>query len=228
MNIWRAMDSFFYNKNATNKIISYYLKIASYFVLIILAVLLLYFGQQKWISWREEAAQKALAQIITRFQEYKDGPVDIAALQELHSTIEVEQERHRNAYIAPYFANMRAEVFIKEGKLQEAVKALDDALAFKTDPVTQSIFATKRALLLLDVEPTKGIEQLKELISNEENVVPDIAQFYLGRYYWVHNDIEEAKKIWNTFVLDQSQYRISQSPYASEANMLLTSIGAKS
>lgn len=228
MNIWHIMDSFFYSKNATKKVIFYYLKWVSYFLLIILVALFLYFGQQQLISLRETAAQKSLAQIITRFREYQDGTLDEATLGEFHKTIEIEQEQYQNSFIAPYFANIQAEVFIKEGKLSEAVQVLDAALLLSNDPITQSILATKRALILLDFNPDIGIKQLKELITNEDNVISDIAQFYLGRYYWVHNDIDSAKEIWNNFVANQSQYRISQSPYANEVDMMLSSLGIKS
>lgn len=228
MNIWHVIDSFFYSKNVTRKAIMHYIKIALAFVFVILAVLVLYFGQKTWINWREQEAQKSLAQIITRFHEAQEGKIDLTKLHELHETIEIEKERHRSSYLAPYFITIQAEIFIKEGRLSDAVKALDSAISFQTDPVTKNMLETKRALLLLDVDPEKGITQLKELIENRENSISDIAQFYLGRYYWVHNNIDEATKIWNELVNTQSQYRIAHSPYAAEANMALTSLSAKS
>ena len=228
MNIWYVIDSFFYSKNVTRKVIMYYLKIVSILVFVVLATLTLYFGQKTWISWREQEAQKSLAQIITRFHEYQGGTIDSATLHELHQTIDTEKARHSSSYLAPYFATMQAEVFIKEGNLSQAVKMLDDALLVQTDSVTKSMLTTKRALLLLDIEPEQGITQLKELIKNKENAIADIAQFYLGRYYWVNNNIDEATKIWNELVDTQSQHRIAHSPYAAEVDMVLTSLGAKS
>jgi len=228
MNIWQAIDSFFYSKNMTKKAILYYLKMAFSLLVFVLVALLLYFGRQKFISWREMEAQKSLAEIITRLHEYKKGSSDTQALENFHQTIDIEQKKHSNSYIAPYFSVVKAEVFIIEENLPGALEALDDALVFQTDSVTKSIITTKRALLLLDMDPEQGIEKLKELASNKDNVVSDIAQFYLGRYYWVQNDIDAATKVWRDFVDEQSQYRISQSPYTVEVKTLLSTLGIKS
>ena len=42
----------------------------------------------------------------------------------------------------------------------------------------------------------KGLQELVSLAREENNPYKDMALFYLGRYYWAKNQIDEAKKAW--------------------------------
>jgi hypothetical protein len=70
----------------------------------------------------------------------------------------------------------------------------------KSSSPLYTLYATKRALIAIDLGKEEGLEQLKTLGYDENNKQRDVALYYLGLYYWSNNDIDGARQVWETLV----------------------------
>jgi predicted negative regulator of RcsB-dependent stress response len=226
MNIWRMFDSLIYGKNSLDTLFYRYLKAILVIFVVFLLFFGLYFGRKQWISWRDQAAQKSLAKMSKRLKKYQDGTLDTSGIIELHAKIAAEKEQFSQATIAPYFLALQAQVFVQEGKLDQAAETLKSAIAMTENVIIKSQLETARALILLDEAPEQGIVVLQDLIAHEENPLRDVAQFYLGRYYWTHDNVELALVIWKDFLQEQAGHGVSQSPFRPEAEQAVKSLNA--
>lgn len=181
---------------------------------VFLLLTLLYFGQKQWVSWRERSAQIALATLLKHTKtELKKENRDYARILK-----EIEQEyvRHKNSYLAPFFLNLKSNVLVKAGDFRQALDVIDDALLVASDPILFHVLKTKRALMYIDFsssDQSEGIAELILLAEKEDNPIRDMAQFYLGRYYWIQGNAERAKAVWQPLIETQSEHRIAPSPF---------------
>ena len=63
----------------------------------------------------------------------------------------------------------------------------------------------------------EGLEELRQLATDTTNKNNDSAQYYLGLYYWAHNDLTTAINTWKELVASQAHERLAASPWASLA-----------
>jgi predicted negative regulator of RcsB-dependent stress response len=228
MNIWRMFDSIIYGKYSIQNLFYRYARLVFSIFMIFLLLFSLYFGRKKWIMWREQSAQLSIAHLMERLQNYQNGTLEKSDIVELHEKIAAEQTKHKDSSLFPYFGALQAQVFVQEGRLDEAAESLEESISFNENAITYHQLRTTQALILLDTKPEKGIELLEELIADKKNLIKDVAQFYLGRYYWVHNDIERASVIWNELLQDQAEHRMSPSPFKAEVQTALSALISKS
>jgi len=92
----------------------------------------------------------------------------------------------------------------------------------------KALLSIKRALIQLDSEDSKireeGTQELVTLARDTTNPFHDMALFYLGRYYWATNKVEEAKKIWQELVDNRWMDAVNPSPWMHEAKASLAQI----
>src|SRR5438093_4527265 len=88
------------------------------------------------------------------------------------------------------------------------------------------LFKLKYAQVRIDIPQYKqsGLQELTELARNEKNPYRDAALFYLGNYYWVHDQMQEAKKVWQELVDSQWQQQVSPSPWIAQVQSKLKQI----
>ena len=174
-----------------------------------------FFFYRIYVVYREQTAQKALAQYVQEYHQIQDGkPADwqrIAALFQLGS------EQQSNSYLAPYFLLFQATALLRENKQQEALLVMDKLVEQSVHSPLLPLFKIKRVLIKLDesdeIMQKSGLEELEKLAKNKKNKFRDTAQFYLGYYYWANSYVAQAQKIWQILVDDQYKEKLAPSPW---------------
>ena len=195
----------------------------------LLGILGLSFLTYRWyVTYREQAAQKVFAEYMIAYnQAMQSGSEQDWARAEV--LLKLGYDRHARSYIAPYFLAFQAQALIQQGKKQEALAAMNAmvAAASAKSPVF-NLFKTKRALMMLDAEDEsmqqQGLEELMQLGREAKNIYNDMALFYLGRYYWALDKIDEARTIWQELVDGQWHEQLAPSPWVQEAKQKLNQI----
>ena len=65
-------------------------------------------------------------------------------------------------------------------------------------------------------EPWMVFEETKEPASTISTSSAIPMDFYLGRYYWIHDRVTEAQAIWDLLRAEQRSHRVTPSPYLGE------------
>lgn len=175
-----------------------------------------YYGYSWYKSNRERAAQKILAECMQEFASAQVGDEPWSSVEQL-CTLGYQENSDTNS--APYFLLLQADAFAAQDKKDEALIAMNSMLnSLSSSSELYPLFATKRALLMLDMETQKdaGVEQLKQLANDISNKQRDMAAYYLGLYYWHNHDQEQANKIWHELIA-MKQSDQAQSPWIALA-----------
>jgi len=231
MNFWHMIDSFFYINKETKKLIQKIMQFVFFIVLIIFIAVVIYFGYKQYTFRKEAAAQQSLAHVMTLFKDYNNKTTADKSqdLESIVKEIKEARESNKNSSLAPYFSQLLSKIYASDKQNNtEALKVLEEGILEAQDSLTKNILKTNHALMLLDLQDAElhkeGINELRNLIDDTENPIRDISQFYLGKYFWIKNDIEMAKMIWQQFLDEQAQNRIAPSPFVSEVQLSLSSL----
>lgn len=203
-----------------------YLKVA-FFTLIIGVIALKSFFLYRWyVNYREQGAQKTLAQSLKEYYKAtKTGSLE--DWNSVEALFKLGYEQHANSYIAPYFLAYQADALIHQHKLYDALPVLEQMLTVLPEKSSLFfLFKLKYAQVHIDIPQYKqtGLQELTELARNAHNPYRDEALFYLGNYYWVHDQTEEAKKVWQELVDSQWQQPTKPSPWIQEVQSKLKQI----
>ena len=185
-----------------------------------------YFGYRWYVVSREQKAQVQLADHLQEYQRAvvsseKTGSKD--ELLQLESLFATDYDQHKKSAIAPLFFSFQADAQVKQGKYTQAIDTLQSAInALPEKSPLIVLFKTKRALVQLDNQDDAmqqlGLRELVQLARDKDNHFSDIALFYLGRYYWAHDKIDDAKKAWQELVDTPAYTQQFPSPWAQEAH----------
>lgn len=139
--------------------------------------------------------------------------------------------QHTGSSVAPFFLSLKSDAQVKLGELVEAINTLQRAIdALPKNSKFFPIFSIKQALMKLDVEDEvlqkSGLQQLVTMARDKENDYKDMALFYLGRYYWTHDQIEDAKKTWQELEDSSWQEKAYPSPWVEEVKQKLKQLAA--
>ena len=205
-----------------------YAKYVSIGTAAILALIVAFFAYRWYVVYREQAAQKMWAEQLAEYhnamQSGESKDFEHAALQ-----FQFAYEQNRNSNTAPYMRAFQANALAKQGKVSEAIEIQSQLLdeLSRTSPL-YPLLRTKRALLMLDAEQEtiqqEGLQELIEVAHDKENIFNDMALYYLGRYYWAHDDVAQAQKAWQELVDSQLHEQIAPSPWAKAAEQSLSNI----
>lgn len=192
----------------------------------IVLVTALYVGYQWYVTSREQKAQQLFSLYMQDFASQKASH-DQEGLQRVERLFAEGHTQYRSSALAPYFLAMQAEVQLQQDKQDEALATLHMVVtSLPSSSPMLPLFKTKHALVALDSKDESirnvGLQELMSVARDTHFAYNDMALFYLGRYYWSQNDLQEAKKIWQELVdlrsLDQAA---SPSPWAHEAQQAL-------
>ncbi len=217
---------------SVQKLVDRKFKKASYVTPILAAIGILivgagiYFGYRWYAVSREQQAQKVFSEYI---QDYglahkANNP---AEWQRVEALFAYGHNAYRSTNIAPYFLAMQADVQLKQGKHDEALATLHTLIAdLPSSSPMAPLFKTKHALIALDNKDeairNTGLQELVAVARDTQYGYNDMALFYLGRYYWSQNNIDEAKKIWQELVdMRVSDQTAAPSPWVQEAQQKL-------
>jgi tetratricopeptide (TPR) repeat protein len=182
----------------------------------------------KWWSFKREAdAQKSLSECIYAYQEALQGKDESWPTVSMMLTI--GYERHRSSSLAPYFLVFDSDTLLKQGRQEEAICRLDEAIkALPTDSQLGDLYKTKLSLIKMDSEDQivreEGLKELNELAYNEKNDNRDMALYYLGLYHWSRDDLKEAQAVWQPLIEIFKKEKLGASPWAEMASTKLEQI----
>lgn len=186
-----------------------------------------YFGYRMYVNNREQMAQKIFSDYLQDYQAavQADSPSEWARIEQ---SLQYGFEQQSHTYMAPYFLALLAEAYVKQNKNDLAVATLAKAIdASKNDTIKQ-MYSIKRALIQIDSSDESVQDQgLHVLIeeSKTKNNFTDMALFYLGKYYWVKNSTDDAKKVWQQLVDMKWTDQSNTSAWVTEASTMLKQIG---
>ncbi|MFS8506527.1 MAG: tetratricopeptide repeat protein [Candidatus Babeliales bacterium] len=184
---------------------------------VLLLALLLGYGGYKAHQWyrvsKESKAQKLFAQALTEykhaFAELTNGAQTVA-WQDIALAFEEVTQKHQGTTYSLYAQAFEADIKARQGQLQEAITQLEGLVAtMAADAPGYYFFKTKIALLTIDAQNVQvGLDQLHAL-TQTGNAQADTAAFFLGLYYWTHDDVAKAQEVWKFFDATQAD-----SPWA--------------
>ena len=179
-----------------------------------------------YVMYRERASQKVFSEYVELFQ--KEHAED-GEWQKITAQFQHGYDQHSGSYLAPYYLSFQADGLLKQGKKNEAIGVMDEMIQHMpvSSPIL-SLFKTKRALIKLDSDDEaiqqEAVQELEVLAKDSDNQFQDLAQFYLGRYYWSNDQIVEAKQVWQQLVDEQRKQRLAPSPWAEEVKNVVETI----
>lgn len=186
-----------------------------------------YTGYRWFTISRDQTAQKAFSEYVQDYQLAlkENNPQEwdrVAAL------FQFGRNHYRSTSLAPYFLVMQSDIQLRQGKRAEAITTISEALSELSDTNMKSLLSIKRALVRLDSDKLEireeGAQELVTLARDADNPYHDMALFYLGRYYWATNKIEEAKKTWQELVDSRWMDSVNPSPWMHEAKTALAQL----
>ena len=184
-----------------------------------------FFMLYRWyVVSREQSVQKIFSQQVLAFDRAKT-PDELEAM-----ALEFKASHDANAgsHLAPYFTAYEVDALLKLDKKTEALAALDALIASlsSSNPLI-NLYKTKRALLKFDMDDANlqesGLKELQQLTQDKKNHERDMAQFYLGLYYYGAENVAEAKKVWQELVEQFIDVKKS-SPWAQQAAQKLDAL----
>lgn len=187
-----------------------------------------YGGHSWYAGYRERSAQKQFGVCLSQFTQARKENTPFA-WQQAASLFRVGYEQHSSSYMGPYFLVYQSEAQFKSGNQSEAIATLDKAIqALPSNSPFINLYKTKRALMLIDMDDessqSRGVQELEQLSNDASNMNADVAQFYLGRFYWVNDRVADAKMVWTQLVESQKMEKLSPSPWAAQAAQLLETV----
>jgi tetratricopeptide (TPR) repeat protein len=188
--------------------------------------ILAFVGHGWYVASRERAAEKDLSAYVAQYY----GALNSAEVQwgQVASLFEVGYLQHTSSLLAPYFLAYQADALLQEGNTQKALEVMQQML----DKLPESspfyaLFRMKYNLIILDQpehpEHQAALIALHEIGSDKTNAIFEAALFYLGRYHFVHNNVQEAKEIWQE--LRATAVDENPSAFVQEAEEYLELVG---
>jgi hypothetical protein len=191
-----------------------------------------FYGYRAYTTQRNAEAFGVLGRYVERYlkaDNKKDARLDDGALA-------LESRSFSGSAASPFFTAYEAQDLLNQGKIAEAAPMLKNAVAAMPSgsPLT-ALYKVKLALVQLDLADQasreEGLKGLKALADDQSSPAWDVASYYLGRYHWVKNEVDEAKKIWSDAlaVIEKAHAtgtasRYSDSPWLARAERTLKSI----
>ena len=175
------------------------------------------FGYKLWSAKKERDAQYDFSALMTEYEtisQDKDPEWDV-----LLEKFEKNYEKHSGSSLLPYYLSYKVRILLNQNKREEAIATLDTMIAAMPGSVMLSVYQMEKALIQLDSTDESvqsiGLETLISLANDAQNNYRDSAQFYLGRYYWAHDDIDAARAVWQQLLDEQRDEKLAPSPWVS-------------
>jgi predicted negative regulator of RcsB-dependent stress response len=186
-------------------------------------LVVLFFAHKFWVINREQSAQYDFAALMTEFETIsRDKDPQWSALLE---KFETQYKNHANSSLLPYYLGYKVQILLAQDKKDEALVTLDKMITDMPGSPIIALYEMERALIQLDVVDAKlnevGLETLTTLAHDKDNMYRDSAQYYLGRYYWAHNQTADARAIWQQLVDEQRDEKMAPSPWVQEVQAQL-------
>lgn len=189
-------------------------KVLAFLVLLIV----FFFAHRLWVANREQSAQYDFSALMTEYETMsreKDPQ-----WSELLEKFETNYKKHSNSSLLPYYLGYKVQILLAQDKRDEALTTLNRMIADMPGSPMIALYEMERALIQLDSTDDAmnsiGLDALKMLAQNKDNMFRDSAQYYLGRYYWAQNQIDDARAVWQQLVNEQRDEKMAPSPWVNQ------------
>ena len=192
------------------------------------AVIVIGIGGYTFYKKQKESA--AYSTFYDCMQEYQLAIKNSSLWTQVEMQCSLGYEQHSNTNVAPYFLVMKSDALLRQEKREEALTVLDNALQLlpEMSPLLM-LYQTKRGLLALDMnDPTlqkKALVELDQFAHDAKNSNRDLALYYVGLYYWSHDNLDDARRIWQELITQfPEETGLAVSPWAQAAKEKLSQI----
>lgn len=181
----------------------------SFITTLIIVCAALGFGLYKANGWytqyKEGKAQIVFSQALEEYDralfQLKQGEPEKGMWEDTALAFRMVQSQHAGTTYATYAQAFQADIDARQGNYQAAIDQLQQAISkMGAKSPGWYLFKTKLALLQLDAGAADaGLLELQELAQDAQNAQSDTAAFFLGYYYWTHEDRAKAQEVWERF-----------------------------
>ncbi len=192
-------------------------------VALVAFLVVLFFARKLWMINREQSAQYDFSALMTEFEtvSHEKDPQWSSLLEKF----ETQYKKHSSSSLLPYYLGYKVQILLAQDKKEEALVALDKMITDLSGSPLIALYEMERALIQLDVDDAKlneiGLDTLKTLAQDKDNMHRDGAQYYLGRYYWANNQVADARAIWQQLVDEQRDEKMAPSPWVDQVQQQL-------
>jgi len=199
----------------------YYFMIALSIVVFVLSCV---FGYWFWTKHKDKIAQRDFGTLTLEF--HKVSQEKSPSWDALFEKFQNGFNKHAHSSMAPYYLAYQARILLEQNKLEDALLVLNELTSRYSSFPLINAFKMEKALVGLNVNDEKIVQEsladLRLLAYDVNNQFKDTALFYLGRYYWFVNQLEEARQAWQTLLDEQRDEKIAPSPWTEEVKSYLS------
>ena len=191
---------------------------------IALVCVVLFMGNKLWVVHQNKSAQGYFGVLVMEYnQALQDKNADWDLLR---AKFEKGFADHSGSSLIPYYKSYVVAILLQQNNVDEAAALLKTVESDAQSSSMTLLYAIERALIDLDSadsdQQKKGEQALRLLADGTVNQFADMAQFYLGRYYWANDQIAEAREVWEKLVDEQAHEKIAPSPWAQQVKEYLS------
>jgi predicted negative regulator of RcsB-dependent stress response len=179
-----------------------------------------------WYSVKQEyRAQRDFAESAEDYYKLFASAKNAKAWQDIEQGLAFRAQQNKSSRLAPYFKVYQADALLQEGKTEDAMQLLNNAIQdLKQDSPLYFLYRIKRALIKLDASSEEmrkeGDSELDQLSQDIHNSYRDMAAYYRGYYAWNRGNKAEARQIWSNI----NKVATPNSPWAQLAFVKLQGI----
>lgn len=191
---------------------------------IALVCAVLFMGNKLWVTYQNKSAQGYFGVLVMEYnQALQDKNADWDLLR---AKFEKGFADYSGSSLVPYYKSYVVTMLLQQNKTNEAAALLTTVESDAQSSSMTLLYAIERALIDLDSadigQQKKGEQALRVLADDTVNQFADMAQFYLGRYYWANDQIAQAREVWEKLVDEQAHEKIAPSPWAQQVKEYLS------
>ena len=201
------------------------------------------FGGYQGYAWhrsnQEKNAQYAMAEAIEELDKAnyylldpksQNIPLAEQYLKDAQLAFDVMNGTYSSSKLYPYACAFQADIALRQGDVSSALQLLDTALSkMSVKDKLYGMLQIKKALVLIDTNNAEtGIASLEKYAFDKKNPHADTAAFYLGYYYFVNNNKNDAIRVWSELVQSMKAFdkKSEKSPWLLLVEDKLEQLGA--
>ena len=182
-----------------------YLKQPSNMYLVIALSAALFIGigynfYKRHIVSQQMQAQKAFFEGISMYNQVmlsklkpdEDSSGALISLEDADLAFKSGYSQNSSSTIAPFFKAYESVLQDSLGNEKVALELWEEVVKSVDTDRLSKLYKTKLALMYLNLDEQNGLERLEALASDNQNQFQDMANFYLGEYYFSKSDLKNA------------------------------------
>jgi tetratricopeptide (TPR) repeat protein len=198
-----------------------------YQISIVVSILLIssgvFYGYTIWKEYANQNAQKYFSSLIIEYNQGRTS--EQTDWEALLKKFEKGYENNSNASLLPYYKGYMVAILDKLNRKEEAQTLLKTIISEIQFTPMRALYDFELGLMLLDSSDSdlqsRGEKIVRTLAGDSTSIVYDAALFYLGRYYWAHDNIAAAHEAWQMLVDSQRDAKVAPSPWLEQAKEYL-------